>query len=213
MDLLLASELVYTKLFPQFKDYLAKELSDCETLLDIGCGKKSPIQFSSVSYSVGVDMFRPYLLESKKKKIHNSYVRSDIRKVEFKEKSFDCVTCLDVLEHLEKDESFKLIEKMQNWAKKKLILLLPNGFPLQDEYDGNPLQIHKSGWSVDELEPFGVKIYGINGLKFLRGECSELKFKPKVFWRLISDFTQRATYLRPNCAYQLFCIKHLNVTI
>jgi len=83
-------------------------------VLDLGCGRSSPIRYCPVSYSVGVELFEPYLEESKKMKIHNEYILADIRKVEFKPKSFDCVLALDGLEHLTKKEGLSLI-KVSRW--------------------------------------------------------------------------------------------------
>jgi hypothetical protein len=57
---------------------------------------------------------------------------------------------------------------MENVAKKKIIIFTPNGFLRQDEYDGDKLQIHKSGWTVDEFKKLGYEVKGINGWKPLR---------------------------------------------
>ncbi|GAI94208.1 unnamed protein product, partial [marine sediment metagenome] len=93
---------VYHRLFPPWTNYLKKELSDCETLLDLGCGRNSPVQYVSTPYSLGTELFKPYLEESKGKRIHSEYIVADIRRIEFKENSFDAVLLLDVLEHLTK---------------------------------------------------------------------------------------------------------------
>jgi len=77
--------------------------------------------------------------ESKKKQIHNEYILADLRKLEFKPKSFDAILCLEVIEHLTKEEGHDLIKKMEKWARKKIIITTPNG------YDCNPFQTHKSG--------------------------------------------------------------------
>jgi len=50
---------IFKNLFPQFVDRLKKELEGCKTVLDLGCGPNSPIQYCSV-YSVGVELFEPY---------------------------------------------------------------------------------------------------------------------------------------------------------
>ena len=91
-------------LFPGWMVHLKKELRGCESVLDMGCGSDSPIQNCNVKFSLGVELFDPYLAESKKKKIHTEYLKADIKSVEFKPKSFDCVMCLEVLEHMTKDE-------------------------------------------------------------------------------------------------------------
>jgi len=199
----------YKKVFPSWINYLKRELSDCHLVLDLGCGYNSPIQYCNVPFSVGVELFEPYLEESKKKGIHNEYIKADIRKVEFKPKSFDAILCLEVLEHLTKEEGYELIKKMETWARKKIIITTPNGYIYQDEYDNNPFQEHKSGWTVEELKNLGFKIYGINGWKKLRGYRGGVKYKPTFLWTIISDLTQKITYHFPNLAFQLFAVKKI----
>ena len=50
------------------------------------------------------------------------------------------------------------------------MVFTPNGFVRQHEYDCNPLQVHRSGWTVDSFRRRGYEIYGIGGPKALRGE-------------------------------------------
>lgn len=90
MRLIKILKLVYRKFFPNLIEYLKRELSNCDTILDLGCGKNSPLQYCSAPFSVGVEKFRPYLEESKRKKIHNQYIEADVTKIEFKPKSFCC---------------------------------------------------------------------------------------------------------------------------
>ena len=90
---------IYWRILPGWTDYLKKGLRDCSSVLDLGCGYDSPIQHCDVTFSVGVDLFDPYLQESKKKAIHNEYIKADIRKVEFELESFDAIIAIEVLEH------------------------------------------------------------------------------------------------------------------
>ena len=96
----------YFKIFPFLVQHLKKELSDCDSVLDLGCGRNSPLQYCDIPHSVGVELFKPALKESKNKKIHNKYVEKDIRKIKFKPKSLDGVVALDVLEYLTKKAGF-----------------------------------------------------------------------------------------------------------
>jgi len=52
----------------------------------------------------------------------------DVRKLPFKQKSFDTVLCMEVIEHLEKEEAIRLIEDMEKIARKKIIITTPVGF-------------------------------------------------------------------------------------
>lgn len=114
---------------------------------------------------------------------------------------------MDLIEHLEKIEAIKLLKKMEKIGRKKIIILTPNGFTNQDEWDNNPYQVHKSGWSKKDFEKMGYRVFGMRGLKWLRGEHATLRFKPWFFWGLISTFSEVLIYFFPRFAYQLFAVK------
>jgi SAM-dependent methyltransferase len=199
---------IYRKFFCNyFILQLQKELSDCKSVLDLGCGPNSPLQYCNVTLKVGVDWFEPYLEESKKKKIHNQYIKADITEIEFQPQSFDAVVALDVLEHLEKEKGYELLKKMEKWARKKIIIFTPNGYISNDCIDNNPLQEHKSGWEFDDFKNLGFKIYGMNGWKKLRGPRTFIKYKPRILWTIISDITQSIVYYYPKLAFHLFAVK------
>ena len=200
---------LYRKLFPDWVEHLKKELSGCNTVLDLGCGYNSLIQYCNVPFSVGVELFEPYLEESKKKAIHTGYIKADIREIEFKPKSFDAAIAIEVLEHLTKQEGYELLRKMTRWAKKKVIIQTPNSYLWQDGYDSNPLQEHKSGWNSVELKNLDFKVSGMNGWKRLRGYKASMKYSPPFLWARISDLTQKITYHYPKLAFQLFAVKQI----
>jgi hypothetical protein len=200
---------IYRVFLPNTGQYIKKELVGCQSVLDLGCGHNSSIQYFNIPFSVGVDLFDRYLEESKNKNIHNQYVKEDVRKVEFSSRSFDGIILIDVLEHLKKEEGLELIEKMNKWARKKIVILTPNGFIEQEAVDNNSLQEHRSGWRIEEFEKLGFKVHGINGLKHLRGHMAILKYKPLFLWMIISDITQRMVYRAPKFAFHLLAVKEI----
>lgn len=210
-DGLLTIERVYSRILPQYTDYLREELSNCESVLDLGCANSSPLRYFTVSYSVGVDIHKKYLKESKRLKIHSAYICADIRNTQFRENSFDVVLALDVLEHLSKKEGCRLIENMERWTKRKVIIFTTNGFVWQEEYDDNPFQCHESGWQLSELEEKGFRVYGINGWYVLMGYRGSPRYKPKLFWKVVSDLTQKLTYHYSKYAFQLLCVKEKTI--
>ncbi|MDD2646406.1 MAG: methyltransferase domain-containing protein [Patescibacteria group bacterium] len=199
----------------QFK--LKKEILDsCKTVLDLGCGEQSPIKLFSdkLEYSLGIDNFVPYIERSKNSRIHSDYLISNVfdacRKI--KDKSFDCVVALDLIEHLDKTDGLKLIKEAERIAKKRVIIFTPNGFLKQETFDGNTGQVHLSGYSVKEMRNMGYLVFGISGLKFLRREKGDIKFWPAVFWKKAASLTQLMAYYWPEIAFQILCIKNVEQT-
>ncbi|MBA7656382.1 hypothetical protein ES703_64306 [subsurface metagenome] len=86
-------------------------------MLDLGCGHHTPIQRCNIPFSVGVELFEPYLQDSKRRGIHSQYIKADVRRIEFKLKSFDAVIAVDVLEYLTKQEGAELLSKMGKAGK------------------------------------------------------------------------------------------------
>ncbi len=207
-------EPLYLKLFPPtLIKNLNNELLGCNKVLDVGCGPNSLLKSINVPYSIGIDLFEPYINKSKENNIHNKYFLIDIRKAKFEPNEFDAVICIDVIEHLTKKEVYNLIKKMEKWANKKIIIYTPNEYVFQEEYDGNPLQKHKSGWNTQKLENLGFQVYGINGWKLLRGYKGSIKYKPYLLWQLFSDSTQKLTYRYPKFASGLLAIKRKSSSV
>jgi len=196
---------LFRKVFRHTNYYLNRELKNCRTVIDLGCGSNSPIAGMCITYSVGVDLSKICLLEAKSKGIYDECVWMDVRSLGFRFKSFDCAVALDVLEHVEKSEGFQMLEEIEKIAREKVIVQTPNGFVLQK--DGSPLQIHRSGWGVDDFLKRGYTVRGMAGLKILRGERAQLRFKPKIFWAVISGITQFIVYRFSRFAYHLFSVR------
>jgi len=189
---------------------LQKSLSHCKSVLDVGCGKNSPIsRIKKTFFTEGIDIFKASIAESKKRGIHDKYVVGDLQNLDkiYKPKSFDGVIALDVIEHFEKKQAIALIKKMEKIARKKVILLTPNGFYHQEHLEGNPYQEHKSGWSLNDLKSLDYKIYGLRGLKFIRGETATIKYKPWIIWGLLAFITEPLLFLFPALSYHFFAVK------
>jgi SAM-dependent methyltransferase len=184
-------------------------LKDCRSVLDIGCGNNSPLRLinNKNKYFVGVDIYYP----REKRKIHHRYIQADASDINkhFKPKSFDAVVALDLIEHLPKKQGINLIEKMENIAKRKIVILTPNGFVKQTA-DDNSFQEHVSGWEIKDFARKGFFVRGIYGLKFLRKERAELKFKPKIISGIISEISHYVlTKYFPKYSYSLIAFKEI----
>lgn len=189
---------------------LRAELKDCQSVLDVGCGKNSIIRFFSGKIDAeGVDIYEPYLKESKRKKIHQRYHLQDLSQLDFAKNSFDCVMAMDVVEHFEKEAALGLIGKLEAIAKKRVVIFTTNGFVPQHSIDGNPWQVHRSGFTPAEMREKGYRVIGINGHKSLRTEEAKLKYRPRIFWLLVSCFSQFFVRSHPEAAFQMLCVKDM----
>ena len=199
-----------------YYDELERAVGAATSLLDVGCGSESPVRHfrRRVPRLVGVDGFAPSVEASRTKGIHHEYFCTDLLKIDdvFAERSFDCVLASDVVEHLPKALGVELIAKMERIARGHVVIFTPNGFLPQDEYDGNVLQRHLSGWNVDEMEAMGYDVIGINGWKPLLGQFALPRFRPASFWRVVSRLTQPLVRNRPHHAFQLLCVKSVSET-
>jgi len=203
---------LYNKLPFSYASELKGTIGDCKTLVDFGCGYPSPIQsFSSRLHTVGIDLFEPDIEKSRAEKIHNEYRLLDVIKAgeHFSPNSFECALASDLIEHLTKEDGKKLIAVMESVASRRVIIFTPNGFVPQPAHDGNPWQEHKSGWSADEMEKLGYRVIGMNGWKPLRKEFAKIRFRPVIFWGLISILSQLVVRSHPKWAFQILCIKDL----
>lgn len=214
----LHNNIFFKNIFKTLNYCIENNLKDCDTALDIGCGPDSPIKHcKNLSYKVGVEPFQQYIEISKRKKIHSKYINKNIFDLEFEENSFDAVLLIDIIEHMEKDKAKELIIMATKWAKKKVIISTPNGFVEQAMLDGNPLQKHLCGFTLDDLNLIGFKCKGMAGLKFFRkdqetvqmnGELlNNIRFKPKIVFFVLASLSQIICHWFPKYSFSLFAIK------
>jgi len=207
-----------TIFLPTTVSCLQKELRNCTSVLDVGCGPSSPLQYcKNIKHSLGVEAFRPYLEKSKKQKIHSKYLNKKIEDLNFPDESFDAVIAIEVIEHLPKKLGLEFIKKASRWAKKKVVITTPNGFINQISLDGNKLQKHLSGWTINDFSELGFNCKGLSGLKILRQEVqnntmgndltASIKYKPKLLWFIVASISQTFTYYLPTFSFELFCQK------
>ena len=200
----------YKSLFFKYDVVIEKKIKGCKNLLDVGCGSFSPVKtFNKNIHCVGVDAFIPSIEKSKALGIHDEYVQLDVMEIlnHFGPNSFDAVVALDLIEHLSKEDGFKLLDLVESIAVKKIFIYTPNGFLEQGDRENNPWQVHLSGWTPDDFRKRGYKVYGVNGIKPLRGEFAKVKNKPTILWNFISDLTTPFVKNKPEKAFQLLAIK------
>jgi 2-polyprenyl-3-methyl-5-hydroxy-6-metoxy-1,4-benzoquinol methylase len=196
-----------------YKQAAKNSIKSSTSVLDVGCGYNSILgKIKGTFTSTGIDVFRDCIQVSRKAKNHNRYVIGDIRKLNthFSKESYDTVIALDVIEHLTKNEAQKMIVQMEKIAKKRVVIMTPNGFYPQEILFGNPHQKHKSGWYINDLKALGYKVYGLRGLKYIRGIHAMIQYKPWILWAIIAFISEPLLYFFPKYSYHIFAIKEIN---
>ncbi|MEQ1500201.1 MAG: class I SAM-dependent methyltransferase [Parcubacteria group bacterium] len=133
------------------------------SILDVACGLSLKSKFIPAQIRVGVDIYDKYFdhIESE---VPYVVIKHDVRKLPeiFVPKSFDLVIALDVIEHLEKEESLAMIAECEKIARKAVILETPKGYIPQNldilGHGGDTYQTHRCGWEPEELEKLGYKV-------------------------------------------------------
>lgn len=200
---------------------LAEALSGATGILDLGCGPASPVNIfvASASYT-GVEAFGPYAEAARENLRRTPLVgaarieESKFDQLKFAAGDFSHVVLLDVIEHLSRDAGLELLALCAEWATEKIIVSTPNGFVEQGTLDGNSLQEHLSGWTVDDLTGMGFDVVGLAGPRWLHSGVhsndwdpritATIRYRPRLMWLLVAAALQPIVYRRPEWAFQLF---------
>jgi SAM-dependent methyltransferase len=180
------------------------------SVLDVGCGDSSPVArfASALEVTVGVDRHLPSIMRGRSRQAHSEYVVADVLDIGavFPENSFDCVTLLEVIEHLSRDDGYALLAQCERIARKRVVVSTPNGFLQQPARDGNPFQEHLSGWTRQDFEARDYRVIGTAGWKPLRGELM-IPRHPRWLTGRLSLLTEAWFERRPDLAFQLLCVR------
>jgi len=167
------------------RDYfslLERELADCRSLLDIGCGASSPLEELDrlPPRRTGVELHRPTAEAARNRGFYQEVLETPASAITstFGRGSYDVVTALDVIEHLERPDGERLLGAMEHVASRKVIVFTPNGFVPQDD-PSNPWLTHLSGWTVGDFRSRGYEVFGVHGLRRLCGEGSLPRLRPE----------------------------------
>lgn len=198
-------------LAPPYWEQILVAIGDARTVLDVGCGRASPLAAGRTRFDrlVGVDAFADAIAEARAAGTHDELVEEDVLRLaeSFPPGSFDAVVAVDLLEHLDHADGVELLGAMERVARDRVVVFTPNGFVEQMALEGNPFQVHRSGWSPSALRERGYCVSGVHGLRVLRGEEAAIRFRPRRAWSLVADLTQPLARRVPRLAYHLLAVK------
>lgn len=95
---------------------------------------------------------------------------------------------------------------MERIALRAVVIMTCNGFMEQVELDGNPYQVHKSGWTVEDFESRGYTVYGEYGMRWCRKPDFSLR-RPKVLFGILSLMSQPWARRNPRAAQSIIAVK------
>ncbi|MEM3871082.1 MAG: class I SAM-dependent methyltransferase [Nitrososphaeria archaeon] len=176
---------------------------DIDSLLDVGCGRGiigAMVRiYRTPKRLVGIDAFRPYLDFCRHHNFYDELYEYDLRNsLPFSDKEFDVATCIEVIEHLPKNDGARLLLELERIAK-KVIITTPNIFFPQKNYDDNPFQKHLSIWSAEDFRELGYEVRGVGDFMFYGRRIKYLSF-----------FLSKLSYIMPKFSEALIIYKVCN---
>lgn len=134
------------------------------TVLDLGCGimnhTRELLDEPRLERYIAVDPHKPYLdMMQDHPKLEK--VNEEANKFLTKIGDYDIILCIDVVEHLEKEDAIKLIKEILNHTKYTAYIFTTDGFQEQNDGQGwgsnnEKWQKHRCGFTKEELEELGI---------------------------------------------------------
>lgn len=168
------------------------------TILDLGAGGAQYYEgetFRSIEFTVSVDLLDAFPHDGKLNPPESvstqrilGVVPEDLKKIP--SDKYDLVVAFDLIEHLSRENGYKLLYEVDRISKFASLIFTPNGFVWQPPTEKNSFDAHLSGWTPSELRRMGwSKQKGHGGSKRMRGPYGEPKVDIKPFMIRIFDST------------------------
>jgi SAM-dependent methyltransferase len=172
------------------------------SMLEAGCGRgnvaRSRYFPSGIPTKLGIEIFEPYALTALSSGSYDAVLRGDVRSLPLKDKSVDCIVCVEVIEHMPKDQGIALIREFERVARCQIVISTTD-IPLKplDERmatDGNMAMYHQARWKPHEFQDLGFDVYGMYP-RFTEGSSIDpiyfLSYLLPLMW-LVKHFPKRA---------------------
>ncbi len=199
---------------------LRTSIGNPKTVLDLGCGDGTLMGFLSKGEKwqiTGIDIYQKAIEGARKRNTYYKLIRGDLLKTiqnnNLKSK-YDVVFFSQVIEHVTRNQGEKILDEIEKLAKKRIIVGTPRGFMEQPHefLDGNPHQVHKSGWSIEDFSSRGYKVYGVGFLPIWshHGLGRNANIFRKIISNIISYLMSPIVYFSPSLAAGVIAIKESN---
>ena len=183
----------------------------CASGLDVGAGTFSVLTaLRPALRSTAIDAYGPSIDASRTRNMHDEYVVGDVMTYDFGGRQFDVVIANELIEHLDKWAGWRLLERLEQLARRLIIVTTPNGFVPQGPEHGNPWQRHRSGWFPHDFEGLGYTVHGIFGPKFMRGYAGQMRWRGARVLVPVSEVLGRLLQSHPRAHFGLLAVKDLD---
>jgi hypothetical protein len=148
----------------ELNKYIKRKVKPARVIIDIGCGI-NPQNIIRPKVHICVEPHIEYVQRIMNMNPFENYVCLNITGEEalklFPDKSIDSIFMLDLIEHINKDAGFELLQQCERVTKKQIIVFTPLGFFPQKYIknrkdlwgmDGGLYQEHKSGWDIEDFD-------------------------------------------------------------
>lgn len=200
---------------------LKKSIGNTNTILDLGCGDGLLMGFLSKGEKwqiTGIDIYQRAVANARKSNIYVKVIKGDllktIRNNNLKSK-YDVVFLSQVIEHITRNEGEKILDEIEKLSRKRIVVETPRGF-MEEPHEflnGNPYQVHKSGWSIEDFTSRG---YQVNGVGFLPiwshyGLGRNANIFRTIISNIISYLMSPVVYFFPTLGVSIIAIKEKKV--
>ncbi|MDR7550687.1 MAG: class I SAM-dependent methyltransferase [Armatimonadota bacterium] len=161
--------------YPEIESLISWALPNLggKRVLDVGCGTGGigfllrRLPGGNDAYIVGVDGWEPYLEFVRRFNIYDEVHLADL--ANWTPEPFDIILAVEVLEHLEKEQGLRLLDRLEHAAREVLLVTTPNGDDRRGPVADVPLEAHRSTWHAREFIRRGYRVRGL-GFRWSRKE-------------------------------------------
>ena len=183
----------------------AARVPGSRSLLDVACGVGRNgflcWEDDDERQRFGVELDARYLRAARGLGLYDGLVRADLSDgIPFSSNAFDVVVCTDVVSQLDKGNAVRLVQECERVAASRVVLTVTLWQELS-EHDRNPLESHRSTWTVAELRSLGYALTGF-GWRSSRGIYGRRFLIRYYFGTLLSQATLRFSE-------EVLCVKEL----